>query len=138
MHLNTKEVFEAASPIPGIAAIHSIKIDNLENTVGHVLTEDTDRPQCDESDNGSEAGGSSCQIGVGDWYAVEYEGKVYPGEVKSITTDDVQVSVMVQAGKHWKWLTIPDEIFYQQDKFVQKLSAPVVINSCGHFQFTDF
>ena len=72
--LNTADVFEDASTIPGIAAIHSIKVDSLEKIVGHALTADTDVPQCDrESHNGSEAGGNSltnkehCQIEVGDW-----------------------------------------------------------------------
>ena len=128
MHLSIlRTVFEAASPIPGIAAIHSIKVDSLEKIVGHALTADTDLPQCDcESHNGSEAGGSSltnkehCQIEVGDGYAVEYDGKVYPGEVKCVTTDDLQVSVMVRAGKYWKWPKPSDEIFYQHDKFVRK------------------
>lgn len=42
-------------------------------------------------------------ISVGDWCAVEYEGMIYPGEVKVIVGDDYQVSsVMVPAGKHWK------------------------------------
>ena len=83
------------------------RLTSLERIVGHALTADTDVPQCDcESHNGSEAGGSSltnkehCQIEVGNWYAVEYDGKVYPGEVKCVTTDDVQVSVMVRAGKY--------------------------------------
>ena len=31
--LNTKGVFEAAQPIPGIAAIHLIKIDNVSNSL---------------------------------------------------------------------------------------------------------
>ena len=77
-------------------------------------------PQCDrESPNGSEAGGSSltnkehCQIEVGDLYAVEYDDKVYPGEVKCFTADDVQVSVMVQAVKYWKWLKLQVKFFYQ-------------------------
>ena len=43
---------------------------------------------------------------VGDWYALEYEGKIYPGEVQSVTADDVQVSVMVRAGKYWQLLML--------------------------------
>ncbi|CAB4014894.1 Hypothetical predicted protein [Paramuricea clavata] len=137
--LNTKEVFEDASPIPGIAAIHSIKIDNAGKIVGRALVEEeTDMPRCGDEGSNASVNEELCQIEVGDWYTVEYEGKIYPGEVKYVTADDIQVSVMVRAGKYWKWPTIPDEIFYQQDKFVRKLNAPVVVNSRGHFQFSDF
>ncbi|CAB3988658.1 Hypothetical predicted protein [Paramuricea clavata] len=137
--LNTKEVFEDASPIPGIAAIHSIKIGNAGKIVGRALVEEeTDTPRCGDEGSNASVNEELCQIEVGDWYTVEYEGKIYPGEVKSVTADDIQVSVMVRAGKYWKLPTILDEIFYQQDKFVRKLNAPVVVNSRGNFQFSDF
>ena len=42
-------------------------------------------------------------VKVGEWCAVEYESKIYPGEVKSVEAEDkIQVSVMVKAGKYWK------------------------------------
>ena len=105
--LNVTKVFEAASPIPGIAAIHSVKIDK-DKLIVHALTENADYNIISEDDNtldnGTESDASNstneehCVIGVGDWYAVEYEGRVYPGEVRSVEeANDFQVSVMVRA-----------------------------------------
>ena len=75
---------------------------------------------------------------IGDWYTVEYEGRMYPGEVIAVGHEnDYQVSVMEQAGKYWKWPNPRDVIFYLREKMSKKLDAPAIANNRGHFKFTD-
>ena len=63
---------------------------------------------------------------IGDWYTVEYEGRMYPGEVIAVGHEnDYQVSVMEQAGKYWKWPNPRDVIFYLREKMSKKLDAPL-------------
>ena len=40
---------------------------------------------------------------IGDWVAVKYDGKVYPGEVTGVLAYEIVVSVMHCSGKHFKW-----------------------------------
>ena len=41
---------------------------------------------------------------IGDWVIVQYDNVRYPGEVTNIKGEDIQVNVIVPAGKHaWKW-----------------------------------
>ena len=74
-------------------------------------------------------------ITVGDWCSVEYEGVIYPGEVKAVGADDYKVSGMVSAGKNWKWPVNPDKIYYPKQKVVKKLKSPFTVNHRGHFNF---
>jgi len=37
------------------------------------------------------------------WWAVEYDGTLFPGEIRSLLGDDYEVSLIVKAGKCWKW-----------------------------------
>ena len=40
---------------------------------------------------------------IGDWVVVQYDNVRYPGEVTNIKGENIQVNVMVPAGKHtWK------------------------------------
>ena len=75
---------------------------------------------------------------IGDWYAVEYDGNMYPGEVIAVGQEnDYQVSVMERAGKYWKWPNPCDVIFYLREKMSKKLDPPTIANNCGHFNFSD-
>lgn len=74
---------------------------------------------------------------VGEWVLVEYNGEFYPGEVKGIEKFEYLVSVMIRAGKHWKWPQNVDEIYYSQEKVIRKHSAPDVVNAQGHFSFCE-
>lgn len=75
--------------------------------------------------------------GIGDWVLVEYDGQFYPGEVRAIENNEYLVSVMIRAGKHWKWPDNVDEIFYPQEKIIKTLSTPDVVNARGHFSFCE-
>ena len=75
------------------------------------------------------------RISIRDWCLVEYQGNMYPAEVQKIVYGKYHVSVMVLAGNNWKWLVIPDEIFYTADKLAKRLNLPFIVNNCGHFGF---
>ena len=77
------------------------------------------------------------RISVRDWCLVEYQGNMYPGEVKKIVCGEYQVSVMVPTGNNWKWPVIPDEKFYTADKLAKRLKPPFVVNNRGHFGYLD-
>ena len=66
----------------------------------------------------------------------DYDGSLYHGEIRKIEGNGYQVSVMIPLGKFWKWPQQEDIIFYQKDKFIQKISSPIVVNARGHFSFT--
>jgi len=75
---------------------------------------------------------------VGDWCAVEYDGTLFPGEIRSLQVDDYEVSVIVKAGKYWKWPQLEDKILYWKQNVQKKLNAPKVVSSRGHFTFDEF
>ena len=77
---------------------------------------------------------SHLELNQGDWVEVDYDGSLYRGEIRKIEGNEYQVSV-IPFGKFWKWPQQKDIIFYQRDKFIQKIS-PIVVNACGHFSFT--
>ena len=146
--LNVDKVFNDADLIHGISGKHCVKIVKDKATVyaSTVYAANEAISETDEtSDRNTESNDTSvptdlepCVIAVGDWFAVEYDGLLHPGEIKSVEANDFQVSVMVQAGKYWKWTVGPDKIFYPQEKLIKKLNTPSVVNSRGHFQFSNF
>ena len=42
---------------------------------------------------------------------------------------DYEVSLMVKAGKYWKWPHLEDKIFFQKQNVQKKLNAPKVVSS---------
>ena len=70
--LGIEEVFKEAGQIQGIARVHHVAYKNGK-TVHLPLTSDADSNEWD--DNVS-------KISVRDWCVVEYQGNMYPGEVK--------------------------------------------------------
>ena len=57
---------------------------------------------------------------------------------RSLQNDEHEVSVMVKAGKYWKWPLREDKIYYEKQNVRKKLTAPKVVSACGHFTFDDF
>jgi len=76
-------------------------------------------------------------INVGDWYAVNYDGVKFPGEVTAIGVEgDFRVSVMQPAGKrYWKWPGVEDNIYYARDNMIKKLDKPEIANNRSHYKF---
>lgn len=137
--LDLKTVFEDAQRIPGITRMHCLE--GVQDQVSaFVLTKDTcnNTARSSTSDTSANVESDVSDVRVGDWYAVEYEEKLYPGEVLAIgNQNDYQVSVMEQAGKYWKWPKQRDNIFYIKENLKNKLEAPQVVNNHGHFKFCE-
>ena len=94
--LDLKSVFDSASQINGITRMLFIKHVNNE-VVCYLLSTDNQSPTEEMPTNENAA------VQVGDWYAVDYDGILYPGEVVGIgAQDDYKVSVMEPAGQIWK------------------------------------
>ena len=122
------QVFKDAAPIQRIARMHYVKVVK-GNVVHFTVAADANSDESDEMDE------EVPSITVGDWCGVEYEGVIYPGEVKAVGADDYKVSVMVPAERKWKWPVNLDEIYYPKQKVVKKLNAPFTVNHRGHFNF---
>ena len=113
-------IFEAAQPIPGIASMHRIQSSKAGEISTFMISADAGSQAQPESEEAQE------NPSIGDWYTVEYEGRMYPGEVIAVGHEnDYQVSVMEQAGKYWKWPNPRDVIFYLREKMSKKLDAPL-------------
>ncbi len=141
-NLNLNLVFQNAKPISNIASMHHFEVENGDHVVAYLLTKDKtnsteDESNCNTPTSSRADPSASDPLGVGDWYTVEYEGVLYPGEVISIGDQgDYQVSVMEPAWQKWKWPNPEDKIFYPKKKLVVKLDKPELVNRCGHYKFS--
>ena len=69
-----------------------------------------------------------------DWVVVNYEGSKFPGVVKKVESDGVEVSVMQKnSGIGWRWPLKNDQILYSYADVLSKLPATSVLpfNSRG-------
>ena len=130
-----KEVFADAPAIKEIARFHYLTIED-GRCVPFVLTNDTvetskeihlpaDEPSTDTTEEKP--------IQVGDWWVVEYDDKLFPGELKQIRDGNYEVSFMHQAGTTWKWPSKEDKTFYVREKVKKKLPPPTMINEMDHW-----
>ena len=56
---------------------------------------------------------------------VQYDNTFYPGEVKNKRDDNIQVNVMIPAGKtRWKWPKKEDSIYYERSSISKKINPP--------------
>jgi len=136
--LGISQVFKDASPVPGIGGAHCMKLMNDEIELCTITSDARPadaRPAVALPASDADVNTKIC---VGDWVLVQYEKTNYPGEVKRVEHEECQVSVMVPAGKNWKWPVRPDEIFYTHDNIVRRLEPPFIVNHRGHFAFVDF
>ena len=69
----------------------------------------------------------------GDFVIVNYEGRLYPGEVKVLKKKGAEVSCMMKTGINWKWPLQPDQIYYQLSEITEVIQAPKKISSRGLF-----
>ena len=74
---------------------------------------------------------------VGDWVLVNYDGSLFPGEVKSAGDQEVQVKVMVASGSYYKWPKVEDCIFYRMTDVFRKLSPPIVKSGRDTYGFIE-
>nr|XP_023691643.1 uncharacterized protein LOC111856150 [Paramormyrops kingsleyae] len=97
-----EQVFKNAPAIAGISDIHCMKMVD-GNIATFLLTSD----MSDQNNEMQEPGASQVPV-VGEWWAVSYEGEIFPVKVQKIEKGEYQVKVMVAAGKNWKWPNTPD------------------------------
>lgn len=79
-------------------------------------------------------------VAVGDWVLVRYDNSTYPGEVKVLKNQEVEVSVMVPSGSGFKWPKPADCIPYRMENVIRKLQPPTphfTKSSRGTFVFAD-
>ena len=77
-------------------------------------------------------------LNVSFWCGIEYDKELFPWEIKAVVGDKYEVSVMVKAGKYWKWPAPEDKLLHCQNQIVKALNQPVLINSWEHCNFPDF
>ncbi|KAF6207339.1 hypothetical protein GE061_018580 [Apolygus lucorum] len=80
--------------------------------------------------------GDLLDLKEGDFVAVKYKGRLYPGKI-IIGLDqvgEVCISAMSRKGKHWIWPQPPDEIWYKKDQIERNISAPVLFGNDGVFK----
>ena len=117
--------------VKGIKSIHHMK---TRNSAVLTYATTTDGNKINQSSNSS--GSESLNVSL--WCVVEYDKELFPGEIKAVVGDKYQVSVMVKAGKYWKWPAQADKLLCCQDQIVKALNPPVLINFREHYNFPAF
>lgn len=150
--LGLVQIFNHAPLVQGISRYHCAKLKNLKVIPYFVTCEsdqDTTSADCvtgaDDYDdsldgrivNPSEIQKATLHVKVKDWVLVDYEGTAYPGEIISKEGEDYEVSVMLPAGKNWKWPVKRDSILYNKNKLICRLDKPIPVNNRGCFKFRD-
>jgi len=142
--LDLSSVFANALTIKGIAGNHHLRIIDDE-VVMYTLTKDAERidprrvlDNTLETQSNVDVVSNDGSLMRNDWCVVEYDGVLFPGEVKSVKNEHYEVSVKIKSGSYWKWPNSEDKIFYTKDKIVKKLQAPILVNSREHYKFHDF
>jgi len=66
---------------------------------------------------------------------VQYDGSLYPGEVKSVISDEYEVSVMMKSGKYYRWPDKPDQLYYKKEDVVCIIQPPEPVGSKTRSQY---
>ncbi len=111
--LKLKEVFAEAPAIKEIARFHYLTIED-GHRMPFVTTNDAVEISHKSNLPSDVANTDRIEeepIKVGDWWAVEYDEGIFPGEAKQICDRNYEVSIMHRAGTTWKWPPSEDKIF---------------------------
>ena len=65
---------------------------------------------------------------VRDYAIFEYEGELFPGEVTHVEEGGCNIKSMTKSGVNWKWPTVEDEMFYENEEIKQKINPPKKLN----------
>lgn len=81
------------------------------------------------------------ELKVGDYVIVDFQGDQYPGVIKNKETNKYFVSVMHSASKYhsskWKWPDHVDELWYEREEIVQKITEPKISNKRGIYDIPE-
>lgn len=135
--LKIDQIFKNATPIPGISRYHHLCV-NDKKVDAFILTDDATLGSTVHSSSVYSYSSPSNVIDVDDWCVVNYDGKLYPVVVQAAVADNYEVSVLLRAGKNWKWPDREDKIYYTKSNVIKKLSLPIIVNARDHYKFTDF
>ncbi|KAJ8896367.1 hypothetical protein PR048_001711 [Dryococelus australis] len=82
--------------------------------------------------------GRVLDIAIGDWVLVEYERKLYPGEVTQLCDNEILVNAMEQTETgQYKWPLRKDILLYKRSDVKKKISGPIPSHSrMSQFHFT--
>ena len=64
-------------------------------------------------------------IQTDDFVIVDFEGKLFPGQVTAVSEREAKVSVLHKSGFNWKWPKCVDEISYEMTEIKQKIAKPL-------------
>nr|XP_039254787.1 jerky protein homolog-like [Styela clava]XP_039269740.1 jerky protein homolog-like [Styela clava] len=118
-------------------------IEDSDSTVEIVSSDD----ECDEASTPESSNSHSVvstahhlpfeECNIGDYVIISYEGELYPGIVKTRTTDGCEVSVMEKSGCNWRWPFRKDQIFYDWSSIKRCISPPDLINARGIYKVSE-
>ncbi|KAG5865145.1 hypothetical protein JTB14_004983 [Gonioctena quinquepunctata] len=87
--------------------------------------------------NSDKASESECKKDSGyqkdNYVIIIYENKYFPGQVIDRDKTKFFIKAMERIGIHWRWPTIEDVIWYEEDEIVSRISAPCLINKRGFY-----
>ena len=81
---------------------------------------------------------STHEFTVSDWCVVEYDNKLFPGEIERVDDGMYEVSTMVKVGRYWKWPVHEDKILYLKEQIMKKLNPPILVNARDYYSFHVF
>lgn len=78
------------------------------------------------------SGHMNLEFKQGDYVAVQYQGKIYPGKILSNFDQDGEacIAAMKKHKKHWMWPNPPDQIWYKREQVLRRIATPSLV-SCN-------
>ena len=74
---------------------------------------------------------NSVKFFIGVWVLVIYEGNCYPGEIKSLKSNEYEVLVMHPSRKYWKWPNQEDKIYCLKNNVLKNITH-LKLSSCEY------
>lgn len=154
--MEVESLWSSAIAVPDTHSVHCVSLTNNNNyiVVGDTSDDMNKRnirilprninSSSDESDGyDDESNIAYPQIQVknlktSDWVVVCYDNVYYPGEVKIVGKNEVQVKVMhsSKTGAYYYWPEEEDCICYHQKQVIKKIEGPIPCGGTrGHFKF---
>ena len=138
-----KKPWDNVQNVPGIKKVHCIVCEKDDRV--KLFTDDLNEDvlttvnygECESEEESEKDVDSECL--KGDWVAVIYDDKYYPGQVTQVAKNgSMKVNVMRPCFPScWKWPSNKDEIFYKKENIVKKICPPIPIDARGGWQFKE-
>ena len=96
----------------------------------------TDQPTASTSNSSTSSAANVIQLDcvndshVGQWCAVQYCGKVYPGIIEAVEETDAEVNCMTRIGENrFFWSIVEDKIWYHSDDVLAIIPEPTKVGT---------